>query len=743
MEETKTNTKSNKVEKTQSSPHIPKNNDSYFNHYNGYVYNFKTWIYDMFILLLSILFKIFFREIKIRGGHNVPPIGTPTILVCAPHANQFIDPSLVMVATRTMLSSEESLDPNRSRQTCFVTAASSFKLPVVAQFGIATGGIPVPRAQDNLKDVDPSLIIYAPDLKNSPNLIKGKVADPLVDKVSLNFTTRFEPKGLLGLPNYLANAKIEKIIDDDTILLASPFRNIDSKIQKKIDNYLINGTTFRYAQKIDNSKVFQNVFNHLHTRGCVGIFPEGGSHDRPSLLPLKAGIAIMALGAVAASPDLKVSIVPVGLNYFHRNKFRSRAVIEYGEPIVVDNTMGEEYIKDSRGSVSNLLKKISNSLYAVTENAPDYETLMVIQAARRLYKPALHNKRLPLTVVCKINRNLLLGYSKFKDDERIVNLKKAVLNYNKKLHSFGIKDHQVEQLKIGWINTARTLAIFVKRVLFLTFYFILSLPGSILFTPIFVTAHYYSKRKQVQGLKKSVVKIKGLDLIATWKIIVALGMAPILYITYSLILVSLCNSIKFNGLVNWMYIPFNNKFLQFGYFYLILVLISYSSLKTGEVGMDVFKSLPPLFVTLFYPSKNIKEIKLQRSKLSTEITNICNELGPEVISDFDKYKTVNTDSEKESSSQSPSLYGHSRSSSINSLFSNALSRVNSRGSLTDIPILGDGMTQSMRLEYINKAYKSDAVGSETEPESEPESKNGIPSKIADLVREKRQNNEQG
>ena len=28
----------------------------------------------------------------------------------------------------------------------------------------------------------------------------------------------------------------------------------------------------------------------------VGIFPEGGSHDRPDLLPIKAGISIMALG---------------------------------------------------------------------------------------------------------------------------------------------------------------------------------------------------------------------------------------------------------------------------------------------------------------------------------------------------------------------------------------------------------------------------------------------------------------
>ena len=29
--------------------------------------------------------------------------------------------------------------------------------------------------------------------------------------------------------------------------------------------------------------------------GTVGIFPEGGSHDRTSMLPFKPGIAVMAL----------------------------------------------------------------------------------------------------------------------------------------------------------------------------------------------------------------------------------------------------------------------------------------------------------------------------------------------------------------------------------------------------------------------------------------------------------------
>ncbi len=68
----------------------------------------------------------------------------------------------------------------------------------------------------------------------------------------------------------------------------------------------------------------RRLFEKLRKGGTIGIFPEGGSHDRTQLLPLKAGISIMALGACAKHPGLGVVIVPVGLNYFSGHRFRSR-----------------------------------------------------------------------------------------------------------------------------------------------------------------------------------------------------------------------------------------------------------------------------------------------------------------------------------------------------------------------------------------------------------------------------------
>ena len=61
--------------------------------------------------------------------------------------------------------------------------------------------------------------------------------------------------------------------------------------------------------------MFDDVWKGLSRGVCIGIFPEGGSHDRPDLLPMKAGISIMALGAMATY-KCDVKIVPCGLHYF-------------------------------------------------------------------------------------------------------------------------------------------------------------------------------------------------------------------------------------------------------------------------------------------------------------------------------------------------------------------------------------------------------------------------------------------
>lgn len=88
----------------------------------------------------------------------------------------------------------------------------------------------------------------------------------------------------------------------------------------------------------------------------------------------------MALGAMASNPDMKLKIVPVGMSYFHPDKFRSRVVVEFGSAMDVPEDLVNKFRTggaEKREAVGKLLDTIYDALKTVTMRAPDYDTLMV------------------------------------------------------------------------------------------------------------------------------------------------------------------------------------------------------------------------------------------------------------------------------------------------------------------------------------------------------------------------------
>jgi glycerol-3-phosphate O-acyltransferase/dihydroxyacetone phosphate acyltransferase len=69
------------------------------------------------------------------------------------------------------------------------------------------------------------------------------------------------------------------------------------------------------------------------------------------------------------------------LNYFNADKFRSRAVVEFGRPLTVPAELVEMYKRggeDKKQACSDLLSKIHKALRAVTVNTPDYEVSCIV-----------------------------------------------------------------------------------------------------------------------------------------------------------------------------------------------------------------------------------------------------------------------------------------------------------------------------------------------------------------------------
>ena len=164
----------------------------------------------------------------------------------------------------------------------------------IGRMARAVGAVPVGRALDSTKPATGK--IYLPSPIDDPSLIRG---------VNTKFESEAQPGGLLVLPTVngtAANAEILGIHGNEEIKLKKLFKGDVALKQltgkpleedastEKGDAHLakgFQGINYKVAPKVDQSLVYDAVFERLQAGGCVGIFPEGGSHDRTELLPLK------------------------------------------------------------------------------------------------------------------------------------------------------------------------------------------------------------------------------------------------------------------------------------------------------------------------------------------------------------------------------------------------------------------------------------------------------------------------
>ena len=188
------------------------------------------------------------------------------------------------------------------RRFAILTAEKSMRRKFIGACARIMGAVSVGRAMDSLKLGRGR--IYLPDPVNDPTLIRG---------VDCQFDKEAQIGGLLALPpvnGNTASAEILEVVSSGEIRLKKEFKGADA-IKKLTGRNDINdegqfingsgsgfkdldqsfqGTAFKVAPKVDQTKVYNAVFDRLNLGGCVCIFPEGGSHDRTELLPLKGSL---------------------------------------------------------------------------------------------------------------------------------------------------------------------------------------------------------------------------------------------------------------------------------------------------------------------------------------------------------------------------------------------------------------------------------------------------------------------
>ena len=221
------------------------------------------------------------------------------------------------------------------------------------------------------------------------------------------------------------------------------------------------------------------------------------------------------------------------------------------------------------------------------------------------------------------------GYLHYQTEPKIIELRKRVIAYNRLLRDMGIADHQVERASNRSVKSALLL---VYRFGLLCWWGMLSLPGVILHAPVFIPAKIISHKKAKEALAASTVKIQGRDVLATWKVLVSLALVPLLYVTYTLIAM----------LVAYRYDLLPEHILRLPLFMLIaLPSLGYSALKFGEAGMDVFKSLRPLFLSLWPGNqREVNKLREMRAGISNELSEVVDEFGPQLYENFERVSVL-------------------------------------------------------------------------------------------------------
>jgi glycerol-3-phosphate O-acyltransferase/dihydroxyacetone phosphate acyltransferase len=161
-----------------------------------------------------------------------------------------------------------------------------------------------------------------------------------------------------------------------------------------------------------NRETFARARELLSRGGVIALFPEGASHDEPKLLALKTGAARIALG-VALEEGLQ--IVPAGLYYTWKTRFRSSALLTFGEPIAVAPVALDERGEPPTAETKALTLRIEDALSRLTLGAESREALDLVRRAERIFSLETEDAPLPLAEQLDLRRRFVEGSARLQE----------------------------------------------------------------------------------------------------------------------------------------------------------------------------------------------------------------------------------------------------------------------------------------------------------------------------------------
>lgn len=248
---------------------------------------------------------------------------------------------------------------------------------------------------------------------------------------------------------------------------------------------------------------------------AITLFPEGKSHSEPQLAELKTGAARIALEA--ARKGAAVKLVPVGITYEAKNRFKSRVHVEVAPALEATGFL-EKPGEDPHEAAVRFTDAIATALRQVTLNLDAWEDLPILETAESLYALSHHER----AGSAERQKAFARGMSLLRDEqpERFEKLKNELAAYRARLELLRVSaDDLTSQYRPG------TVAFFIARNLFSVLSIPLVLTGFALFVIPYHLPLLAVKAVKPEKDTESTVKVLTLLLLTPlwWALLVGLA----------------------------------------------------------------------------------------------------------------------------------------------------------------------------------------------------------------------------
>ncbi|MGH7594387.1 MAG: lysophospholipid acyltransferase family protein [Gemmatimonadales bacterium] len=280
------------------------------------------------------------------------------------------------------------------------------------------------------------------------------------------------------------------------------------------------------ADPSQNRRTFDRVRQALSNGGAIALFPEGTSHSDPRMRPFKTGTARMALAAASLDQGATVCIVPGGLYYTAKVRFRSSALLCFGEPIAVASEPLGADGEPAPKRVRALTARLEAALSQITLQADQEDAVRMVTRAERIFSSpdATGTGDRDLARQFELRQRFLRGYGELRRTAPalVERVERMLAHYDAELTAAGLAPESLP-------DADRAPGAMIRSASIATLTLLLLAPLAVVGIVIHYPAYRLTGRLVIGPLKAE------RDVIATTKIVAAATIFPLLWLAIAAI----------------------------------------------------------------------------------------------------------------------------------------------------------------------------------------------------------------